>query len=157
MPAWRVAAVLLAVFLALVAASSGLEMWRMRQQLAAVDAAIDQSFHYVFPDAGPVADPRAELSARLQKLGSQGAGRGHEFLDVLRVVAQSMGPGGTRIEAVSYRAGTMELRLRAPSVESLDHIQQLVSQTGGLQAQLQSANASGSEVIGRLQITRTGS
>ena len=156
-PAWRLAAALL---LALVVAMLGTQLaeaYRSRQQLAAVRAAVDQAFHYVFPDAGPVVDARAELSARLQRLGSRGAGGNHEFLDVLRVVAQALGSsGGARIEAVSYRAGTMELRLRAPSVEVLDRIQNQIGQTGGLQAQIQSANASGSEVIGRLQISRTG-
>lgn len=156
-PAWRLAAALLLALLVAMAGTQIAETHRTRQQLAAVNTAVDQAFHYVFPDAGPIGDARAELSARLQRLGSQGSGGSHEFLDVLRVVAQSLGGGGgARIEAMSYRAGTMELRLRAPSVEFLDRIQQQISQTGGLKAQIQSANASGSEVIGRLQITRTG-
>lgn len=156
-PAWRLAAALLLALVVAMAGTQLAEAYRSRQQLAAVKLAVDQAFHYVFPDAGPVVDARAELSSRLQRLGSQGAGGNHEFLDVLRVVAQSLGSsGGARIEAVSYRAGTMELRLRAPSVEVLDRIQNQISQTGGLKAQIQSANASGSEIIGRLQISRTG-
>jgi general secretion pathway protein L len=156
-PAWRVAAALLAAFALLATAAALLELRALRREVAALDATIDQAFHYVFPDAGPIQDARAQLSSQLQLLGGQGGGASHEFLDTLRVVAQALSAnGGARVEAVSYRTGTMELRLRAPNVEALDRIQQLVSQSGGLQAQIQSANAAGEEVVGRLQITRQG-
>ena len=157
-PAWRVVAVLLAT----------LGCWESRyrsssqanaSEIAALDRSIDQAFHYVFPDAGPVQDPRAELSSRLQQLGGQSAGGSHEFLDTLRTVAQVASTNAqTHIEAVNYRAGTMELRIRAPTVEALDRIQQAVGQAGGMKAKIQTANAAGTnEVVGRLQITRSGS
>jgi general secretion pathway protein L len=156
-PAWRVAAALLAAFALLATAAALLELRALRREVAALDATIDQAFHYVFPDAGPIQDARAQLSSQLQLLGGQGGGASHEFLDTLRAVAQALSAnGGARVEAVSYRTGTMELRLRAPNVEALDRIQQLVSQSGGLEAQIQSANAAGEEVVGRLQITRQG-
>ncbi len=156
-PAWRLTAALLVALVMVMIGKQLAETYHARQQLADVNSAVDQAFHHVFPDAGAVVDARAELSARLQRLGARGTGGSHEFLDTLRVVSQALGSNGTaRIEALSYRAGTLELRLRAPSVEFLDRIQQQVSQTGGLKAQIQSANAAGSEVIGRLQIMRTG-
>lgn len=156
-PAWRVAAMLLAALAIAMAASGLASAYRTGQELAAVNAAVDQAFHHVFPDAGQVTDARRELSVRLQQLGARGSGAGQEFLDMLRVLAQALGDTGTaRIEALSYRGGALELRLRAPSVEFLDRVQQQLSQTGGLQARIQSANATGDEVIGRLQITRGG-
>ncbi len=156
-PPWRSSAALLSALAVAVVGVYLLELRQIRGEIAALDRSIDQAFHYVFPDAGPVGDARTELSGRLQQLGGQSAGSSREFLDVLRVVAQAVaGNGQTRIEGVNYRSGTMELRLRAPDVESLDRIQQAVIQAGGLKAQIQSANASGSEVIGRLQITRAG-
>lgn len=156
-PAWRLAAALLLALALLATGTALLELRRLRGEVAALDATIDQAFHYVFPDAGPIQDARAQLSSQLQRLGGQGGGASHEFLDALRVVAQAVaGIGGARVEAVSYRTGTLELRLRAPNVEALDRIQQQVTQAGGMQAQIQSANAAGDEVVGRLQITRAG-
>lgn len=156
-PVWRVAAVLLATLAVLTLAVQFLELRRMRQEIAALDADIDQAFHFVFPDAGPVQDARAQLSSRLQKLGEGAGGGGHEFLDTLRVVSQALGgKGAARLEAINYRAGTLELRVRAPNVEALDQIQQRVASSGSLKAQIQSANAAGNEVVGRLQITRAG-
>ena len=156
-PAWRRSAALLGAIVLAALAVQTLELRRINSEIAALDQTIDQAFHYVFPDAGPIDDARTQLSNRLQQLGGQSAGGSHEFLDALRVVAQAVGGNSqARIEGVNYRPGSMELRLRAPSVEVLDRIQQAVSQSGGLQAQIQSANASGNEVVGRLQITRAG-
>ena len=157
-PAWRLAAALLVGVALLGLAAQLAEIRRMRGEIAGLDRSIDQAFHYVFPDAGPVQDARAQLSSRLQALGGQSAGGSHEFLDALRIVAQAVSSNSqAHIEAVSYRTGTMELRIRAPTVETLDHIQQLVTQAGGLKAQIQSANAAGTnEVVGRLQITKAG-
>lgn len=157
-PAWRLTAALVVALLGLTLTTQFAELSRLRRDVAALDATIDQAFHYVFPDAGPIQDARAQLSSRLRQLGDRSAGDSHEFLDTLDVVARAMGRGDeTQIEAVNYRAGTFELRVRAPSVEALDRIQQSVSATGGLKAQIQSANASGNEVVGRLQISRAGS
>lgn len=156
-PAWRLAAGLLVLLTAVATAQQLAEISRLRQQVGALDAVVDKAFHYVFPDAGPIQDARAQLSSRLRQLGDRETGASHEFLDALDVVARAMKSGGdSRIEAISYRAGTVELRVRAPTVEVLDRIQQAITAAGGLKAEIQSANASGSEVVGRLQISRPG-
>jgi general secretion pathway protein L len=155
-PAWRVAAALFLAFALVVFVARLAELRSMSREIASLDADIDRAFHYVFPDAGPVQDPRGQLSSRLQQLGDRSAGEGHDFLETLRIISQAVaGNAAARVEAINYRAGNMELRVRAPDVQTLDRIQQRVSESGGLKAQIQSANASGNEVIGRLQITRT--
>lgn len=155
-PAWRLTAAL-AAGLAVVAIGTELAQLRQMQvRGAALDQSIDQAFHYLFPDAGEVTDPRGQFESRIRQLGSSG-GASREFLDTLQVVAGAIGPsGGARIEALSYRAGVLDLRVRAPNVEAIDQIQQAVAASGKLSAEIQSANASGSEVLGRIQITRAG-
>lgn len=156
-PAWRVAASLLVGVLALGLVVQVFEIRSLRREVSLLDTTIEQAFHYVFPDAGPVSDPRAELSARLLQLGEQNTASSREFLDTLGVLARALGPGSEiRIEAFNYRPGSLDLRLRTPSVESLDRLQHSVTETGTLKAQIQSANASGDEFVGRLQITRSG-
>lgn len=156
-PVWRVAAGLLFATLGLSLAVQALEIRSMRREAAALDAQITQAFNYVFPDAGPMADPRAALSEQLRVLGDRNASSSREFLDILTAVAGAFsGIQNTRIEAFSYRSGTLELRVRTSSVEVLDRIQQAVSRGGKLTAQIQSANASGDGVVGRLQVARGG-
>jgi general secretion pathway protein L len=155
-PAWRTAAAIVAGFLVAYFSVQLAEVRQLNARAAALDQAIDQAFHYIFPDAGEVQDPRAQLESRLRQLGSDSGGS-REFLDSLKAVADAVGQGGqARIEALSYRSGVLDLRVRAPSVEALDQIQQGVAGSGRMQAEIQSANASGSEVLGRIQIKRAG-
>jgi len=154
-PAWRATAALLGTLAILATLTQWLELQQMRREGAALDMAIDQSFHYVFPDADKVADARSELSARLRDLGARSAADSGDFLGMLKAVAEATKSAGpVRIEGVNFRSGTLELRLRVASVEILDSIQQKVVKAG-LEAQIQSANASGGEVVGRLQIVRS--
>ena len=46
----------------------------------------------------------------------------------------------------------MELRVLAPNVEALDTIQKEIVKSGGLDAEIQSANPEGDQVRGRIQI-----
>jgi general secretion pathway protein L len=155
--AWRQSAALAATLVALSLVLQYAEVSKLRSEVAALDSRIDQAFHYVFPDAGPVQDARAQLSSRLRQMGERGSAAPQEFLATLNIVAGALsGSPEGRIEAINYRSGTFELRVRAPNVAVLDQIQQTVMKSGSLDAQIQSANASGEDVIGRLQISRAG-
>lgn len=156
-PAWRAAAGIAAAFIVVYLGVQVAELRQLQARAAVLDQAIDQAFHYVFPDAGEIRDARAQFESRLKQLGSAND-MSHEFLDSLQTLAAAVGESGAaRIEALSYRSGVLDLRLRAPSVETLDRIQQAVARSGTMKAEIQSANAAGDEVLGRIQITRSGS
>jgi type II secretory pathway component PulL len=70
-------------------------------------------------------------------------------------VSESAG-ADTKVETINYRSGVMELRVRAPSVESLDAIRKAIVEDTGLSAEIQSANPEGDKVLGRLQIRGSG-
>jgi general secretion pathway protein L len=154
-PAWRLTAVLLAAWLLIGVAADWAELRRTRAAIAQADGAIGQAFNYVFPGMGPITDPRAQLSSQLQRLGAAQGGGSSEFLDMLRLLAQAIGGNpAVRLEALSYRSGSLELRLKAPDVGALDQVQKKLVE-GGWQAQIQSANPATEGVVGRLQITRS--
>ena len=50
----------------------------------------------------------------------------------------------------------MELTLRVPSADSLDSIRKLVTEGGRLNAEIQSSNAEGEQIQGRIRITPAG-
>ena len=60
------------------------------------------------------------------------------------------------IEAISYRAGVIDVRLTAPDVATLDSIQKQVSQSGRFTASIQSTDQVGDKVSSRIQIRETG-
>ena len=60
------------------------------------------------------------------------------------------------IEAISYRAGVIDVRLTAPDVATLDNIQKIVSTSGRFSASIQSTDQVGDKVSSRIQIRETG-
>ena len=64
--------------------------------------------------------------------------------------------GNARIEGLNYRAGVLELQVRAPSAEALDTIRKFVVEAGKLKADIQSSNAAGDEIQGRIRISGAG-
>ena len=156
-PAWRVAALLLAGVLVAAIASVAAESWRLGRRAEALQQSVEQAFRYTFPDVRQIRDPRAQMESRLRALGGGGEAAGTEFLDALTQVARAVGGAeGTRLEGIDYRSGTLELRLRAPSVEVLDKIQRDIASGGGFEAEIQSANADKDAVLGRLRIRTAG-
>ena len=60
------------------------------------------------------------------------------------------------VEAISYRAGVIDVRLNAPDISTLDRIVQAVNASGRFNASLQSADSVGDRVNSRIQIRETG-
>ena len=73
------------------------------------------------------------------------------FLLTLEQMAQAWNED-TRLEALSYRTGVMDLRMVARSVSALDEFSRDISSNGRLQASIQSANPTQDGILGRLQI-----
>lgn len=152
--AWRVAAILFACLTTALLGAKLFENAALRQQAANLDSAIEQAIRYTFPEVREIRDARALLQSKLRGLrGQSGGGAETEFLDTLTAVAGAVSSGkNTKLESINYRSGVMELRVLAPNVEALDTIQKEIVKSGGLDAEIQSANPEGDQVRGRIQI-----
>jgi general secretion pathway protein L len=153
---WRYAAVLAAVF---VACHLGLKAWQYfhyRSVEARLDAQIAEVFQQAMPGA-PVPEPlaaRRMVEARLAQL--RGTGPVSEMMTTLAMLSEAIASTpDTRIEALSYRNNTTDLRVLAPSVDALDRIRQVAAQRG-MNATLESANPRDSKFEGRLQFKPSG-
>ena len=90
------------------------------------------------------------MEARLNSV--QGSTDSSGLLAMLSAVAQARaGASGTALQAVTYRAGTLELQVTAPGADALDHISQQL-RTGGWQADLTSGTSSSGSYQGRIQM-----
>lgn len=158
LPKWRLAAAMLVGLALLATGAKVAETWRLGREAVSLRAAVEQAFRYTFPDVRQVReDVRAQFESQLKALGAGRAADNATFLDALQTVAGAVGKdAGTELEAIDYRGGVMELRLRAPSVETLDRIQRDISGNGRFQAEIQSANADDGAVLGRLRVTAAG-
>lgn len=157
-PRWRIAAALVATLAGAVVATAGVDAWRLRRESAALEAEIRQAASFTFPGVDANGDLRALVSARLQGDGGAAAGAaGRQFLDTMQTVAVAVAKtGNAKIEGLNYRAGVLELQVRAPSAEALDTIRKFVVEAGNLKADIQSSNAVGDEIQGRIRISGAG-
>jgi general secretion pathway protein L len=157
-PRWRLAAALVATLAVLVVASAGADAWRLKQEGTALDAEIRAAAGFTFPGADPGGNLKALVAARLQGGSAAGAGAAsRQFLNTLQTVAVAVAKtGNATIEGLNYRAGVLELQVRAPSADALDTIRKFVVEAGKLKAEIQSSNAAGDEIQGRIRITGAG-
>jgi general secretion pathway protein L len=157
-PRWRLAAALVATLAGAIVATAGADAWRLRQESAALELEIRQAASFAFPGVDASDDLRALVNARLQGDGSAAAkAAGRQFLDTMQTVAVAVAKtGNAKIEGLNYRAGVLELQVRAPSAEALDTIRKFVVEAGNLKADIQSSNAAGEEIQGRIRISGAG-
>lgn len=159
-PAWKVATIVLVCLIGTIVGAKLVEISRINAEIEALDGAIEQAFRYTFPGTGEIRDARAQLKSKLRQLGSDVSNADQsEFLDILASVAAAVSQSAdndSKLEAINYRSGVMELRVLAPNVEALDTIQKALVKDGGLSAEIQSANPQGDQVLGRLQVKNPG-
>jgi general secretion pathway protein L len=144
---WRLPVGLAAATLLAFLAAQGLQLWQLSKAERQLDAQITEVFNMALPGQ-PVVDARAQLEGVLARAGGgQGA-----LLPAISLVAQAITQApGTRIQGMTYRAGVLEMRVQAPSIEALDGIKQAMTQNGAT-VELQSANPRDQYVEGRLHV-----
>ena len=142
---WRLPGALAAATLLVFVAGQGLRLWQLHQAEKRLDAEIAQTFQSILPGQ-PIVDPRAQVQGVLARAG---AGQG-ALLPAISLLAQAVSQSpSSRVEAMSFRAGNLELRIVAPTIEALDGIRQVMSSQGA-QVELQSTNPRAQAVEGRL-------
>ena len=156
-PLWRTAAILLVALFGLTLALKGAELVSMKRQENLLDQAAEAMLRSNFPDVQQVRDPWGQLQSQLNIAERGAAGPTTGFIDTLATLAEAV----TEIQeitmkTVTYRNGILTLRLQAPSVDSLDRLQQLVSRSGRFSADIQSANPADNGIEGRMQIKERG-
>lgn len=153
---WRTAAALLAVLAVVLVSQQALRLAHLKQQEARLDAAIAEAFQQALPGAR-MEDPRFQVERALAALRGTGSASNESLLSALDTLGAAIGNApGIRLEAISYRTGVLDLRLQAPSVDSLEQIRQAVARGGRFTATIQQANQRAEGVDGRIQLTEGG-
>jgi general secretion pathway protein L len=145
---WRMAAGLAAL---LVALHAGSQAWQLHQ-LRGRHAQLDQEIAGL---AGPdLAAGAGEVRARAEALlrgGDAATGRG-ALLPALQALALAMHAApDARLDALSFRDGALQLKLRAANAQSIDRINQAL-QSGGWHPELVSGQPDGDAFIGSVEL-----
>ena len=148
--AWRIAAVMLLGLLVLHGIGSAAQLLMLNRTEKRLDQSISEAFEQAMPGEHNSSNARRRMEARLTSL--QGSTDSSGLLAMLSAVAQARnGANGTAVQALSYRAGLLELQVTAPGADALDHIVQQL-RTGGWQADLTSGTSSSGSYQGRIQM-----
>ncbi|HEX5048710.1 MAG TPA: type II secretion system protein GspL [Gammaproteobacteria bacterium] len=146
---WRVAASLAAVAAALALVAQGVQYWSLQRTDSALTARLAEECPRLLGVTRPQAC-EVEVRERLRNLGaSHGAG----FLGTLAAIAGARG-AATRIDALSYRNGTMDLQVVAPDLSTLDDFTKRLQATGRFKPVLESSSQKDTGTEGRMKISQ---
>lgn len=153
---WRVAAALLLSLGLVGLVGKGVDYYRLSQEEHALKAQFADIYSEIRPQfSGDIVDPMA-IVASLRR-GSGGPSAAQVFLPSLQELAAALLQNSAAdIEAISYRAGVIDVRLTAPDVATLDSIQKIVSSSGRFSASIQSTDQVGDKISSRIQIREAG-
>ena len=153
---WRLAAGLLLGLVVLGVADKGVDYYRLSQEESALKAQFTEVYREIRPqDNREVIDPVATVNSVRRSFGGPVAAQ--VFLPSLQQLGIAIQQNSAaEIEAISYRAGVIDVRLTAPDVATLDSIQRIVSSSGRFTAAIQSTDQVGDKVSSRIQIREAG-
>ena len=153
---WRVAALLAFVAFVLQAGAQLFDLQRLRREERTVDAAIEQLFRESMAGEQNATNARRRMELRLAGL-ARGTPTQGELLPLLGALSTAKGTvPGSRIDSLSFRRGTLELRMTAQDAASLEKINEAL-RGGGLTAEVTSGSVKGNAYEGRLQLRSAGS
>ncbi len=150
---WRYAAMFLGAFVALSLVGKAVDTYRMNVEIDHLRAQFSETYLGIRPGANAeIVDPVGTVNSLRRSQVVVAAGP-QVFLPSLQQLAAAVdGKDAVKIEAISYRAGIVDVRLLAPDIPTVDGIVQAVSASGRFVASLQSTDRIGEQVNVRLQI-----
>ena len=154
---WRYAAALLLGLVLFGIVGKSVDNYRLGLEEAALRDQFITEYRQIRPDdTRDVVDPLAMVNSVRRSLGGADVAR-QVFLPSLQQLAQALQQNRSAdIEAISYRAGVVDVRLSAPDVATLDNIQRSVSASSRFNATIQSTDQVGDKVNSRIQISEDG-
>ncbi len=156
---WRFAAGLLLGVVLLGLVGKGVDYVRLARQEAALQTQFVELYQTMRPgDTRIPADPIGTADSLMRERIGNNAGPTQVFLPSLMQLAEAIIQNREAdVEAVSYRAGVIDVRLTAPDVATLDKIQKVVSDSGRFTASIQGTTQEpDGKVNSRIQIRDTG-
>jgi len=150
---WRIAAMLAGALVLLHIGARYFELTRLEKSETALDSSIEDAFRVAMPGSQNATNARRRVEQRLAEVRSGGGGT---LLPALSALASARGaaPAAT-IEGITFRDGTLQLRISAPDAASLDAIGRQLRATQW-QADILGGSANGDAYRGSMQIKKAG-
>lgn len=150
---WRLAAVLAAACLLLALVQQVVSYVQLRRQAALLDGQVTQLFNQAMPGSRLIpGSEQQEMQARLAAL--QGGNSAGSLLGLLDALGTALGSSpSVQVLGISYQSGNLQAQLQAGDIATLDALKTALSKQTGVSANLDSVNAAGTQVTGRLVLS----
>jgi len=149
---WRNAAIALIALGVVAIAGKAIGNIQLARQEAALQAAFIEQYQEIAPGTTEVRDPASVILSLRSRTGVGGT-EPSVFLQSLEHLSVAVAENTeSRIQAISYRAGVVDVRLTAPDVSTLDDIQRRIDDQGVFDANIQSTDTDDERVNSRIQI-----
>jgi general secretion pathway protein L len=134
---WRTPALLAAGLLSVHVAVQALQIRQAKHEAAALDSEIASVFSTAMPGE-VIHDPRRQMQTRLDRIHKMGASPEY-FLQSLKTLGEALANTPMDIDAMSYHEQSLDLKLRAPSLDAVSQLSQFVA-TKNMRAEIQSSS-----------------
>lgn len=152
---WRFAAALLLALGGTAVAGKAIDYFQLNQREQALKEQFIAEYREIAPGADDVRDPVAVVTSLRARTG--GGGTPAVFLQALEQISLALQKNADAdVQAISYRAGVVDIRISAPSVSVLDNIRSLIGQSGTFEAKIQTTSQDDDRVDSRIQIQAVG-
>ena len=154
---WRYVAIFLLAFGVVGIVGKAADYYRLSVEQDALRQQFTNEYRQLRPnDAREIVDPVGTVTSLRRSVGASSS-TPQVFLPTLMHLASALEEfDAAAVEAISYRAGVVDVRLNAPDIPTIDRIVQAVSASGRFSATLQSADNVGDRVNSRIQIREGG-
>jgi general secretion pathway protein L len=148
---WRIAAALAGGLLLLHGVGQWLELRRLNASERSVDDAIAQVVQTAMPGDQNTGGARQRMEQRLKAVAS-GQGQRGELMSLLAAVAAAhQNVPIAKIESMSFKSGTLDMRVTAPDATTLEQLSQAL-RASGYSAEVTSGNVRGNTYEGRVNL-----
>lgn len=153
---WKNAAMLALAFVLVGFAVKVSDYYRLTSQESALRETFNSEYQAMLPGAPTAEDPMAVVDSLKRRIGTVDSAPVflESMVQLSRAIQQNR---AAKIQAISFRAGVIDLRVSAPDVATLDGVQRAIGESGRFRAAIQSTDQDGEVVSSRIQVQEVGS
>jgi type II secretion system protein L len=145
-----VAAVLAGICMLLLLVQQAISYVHLKRQAVALDAEVTRVFNEAVPGGRQqLGSELTDLQGRLKQL--QGGNAAGALLPLLDALGDGLASNPSiQVTGLNYQGGSLQAQLQATDVGALDALKTALARRSGLNVSLDSVNASGGQVTGRM-------
>ena len=152
---WKYAAMLLLALVLVGVAAKATDYYLLTKQESELRQLFNTEYQQALPGVPETDDPVRVIESLRRRLGNVESPP--VFLQTMEQLSKAIQQNReAKVQAISFRAGVVDIRISAPNVATLDSIQRAITESGQFRAAIQSTDQDGDKVSSRIQIQEVG-